>query len=149
MEKTVEKRKHKRFKVRSGAYTVLNYDPPIMAQLINMSKDGIAVRYTSEGEQLGASPEIDIFKADVGFYLNKIPVKTISESKISGAFPSTSKTIWQRSLQFGDLTDKQLSQLDHFIQNYTMIMRSDRDRRQLQDPQYSGPERRSGIERRS
>lgn len=149
MEKTVERRKHKRFKVRSGAYTVLNYDPPIMGQLINMSKDGIAVLYTIEKEQLSASSEIDIFRADVGFYLNKIPVKTISESKISGELPPTSKTIWQRGLQFGSLTNNQLSRLDHFIQNHTMIMRSDKDRRQFQDPQYSGPERRGALERRS
>lgn len=149
-EKTIEKRKNKRFQVKDGAYTILSYNPTIMGQIINVSKDGLAVRYTGKRKLLSDSNEIDMFRSNVGFYLEKIPVKTILEYKISGKLPFSPKKKWQRQVQFIDLTNDQMVQIDHFLQNYTsMITRSDNDRRQCKDPQSSGPERRSGVARRN
>lgn len=146
-KKTDEQRKHKRFDVKDGAYSVLGYKPTVMGQIINMSMDGLAVIY--KGKRLKESFEVDLFISDAGFYLDQIPVKTISDHKLSGSFPFSSKTIWQRSMQFGELTEEQKSQMEHFIQCYTsMIERSDKDRRQFKDPQYAGPERRGGGDRR-
>ena len=147
-ERTDERRKHKRFGVKDGAYSVLSYNPTVMGQVVNMSMDGLAVTY--KGKRLEVSNEVDLFISDAGFYTAQIPVKTISDHKLAGKFLFSSKTIWQRGLQFGDLTNDQKSHLKQFLQRYTlMIMRSERDRRQFQDPRYSGPERRSGVERRS
>ena len=146
-EKTDEQRKHKRFDVKDGAYSVLSYHPTVMGQIVNMSMDGLAVTY--KGKRLKESNEVDLFISDAGFYIDQIPVKTISDNKLAGKFLSSSKTIWQRSLQFGDLTNDQKSQLKQFLQHYTsMIERSEKERRQFQDPQHRGPERRNGIERR-
>jgi hypothetical protein len=146
-EKTDDKRKHKRFEVKDGAYTVLSYQPTVMGQIINISEKGVAATY--KGKRLKESTEIDLFISDAGFYLEQIPVKTISDLKIAGKFLSGSKKIWQRSLQFGELTDDQKSQLDEFIKLYTsMMLRSEGDRREFQDPEYTEPDRRKGIDRR-
>ena len=146
-EKPDEQRKHKRFDVKDGAYSVLTYHPTIMGQIVNMSMDGLAVTY--KGKRLKESNEVDLFISDAGFYLDQIPVKTISDHKLVGKFLFSSKTIWQRCMQFGELTTDQKSQLTQFLQHYTsMVERSEKERRQFNDPQYSGPERRSGSDRR-
>ena len=147
-EKADEQRKHKRFDVKDGAYSVLGYQPTVMGRIINISMDGLAVTY--KGKRLEESSEVDLFISDAGFYIDQVPVKTISDHKLEGKFLFSSKSVWQRSLQFGDLTDDQKSQLKEFLQLYTsMVERSEAERRQSDDPQYTGPERRSGSDRRS
>ncbi|MBU0987231.1 MAG: PilZ domain-containing protein [Proteobacteria bacterium] len=146
-EKMTDKRKHKRFQVEEAAFCVLSYQPTIMGQIVNISTEGLAAVYT--GKRLKPSTEIDLFISDAGFYLEEIPVKTISDHKVSGKFLFSSKTKWQRSIQFEELTEDQKSDLSRFIKCYTsMIERSGKDRRQFEDPHYNGPERRSGLERR-
>ncbi len=128
-EKADELRKHKRFDVKDGAYSVLSYQPTVMGQIINLSMDGLAVTY--KGKRLKESNEVDLFISDAGFYIDQIPVKTISDHKLVSKFLFSSKTVWQRSLQFGDLTDDQKSQLDEFLNLYTsMMQRSGEDRTQ-------------------
>ena len=145
--KTDDKRKHKRFEVKDGAFTVLSYKPTVMGQIINMSEEGLAVTY--KGKRIKESAEIDLFISDAGFYLDQIPVKTVSDHKIAGKFLFGSEKIWQRSMQFGALTDDQQSQLDEFLIHYTsMMQRSEEDRRQFHDPGYTEPDRRNGIDRR-
>ena len=75
---------------------------------------------------------------------------TISESEIGVdnefAYSSLKRKLLR--VQFGELDSHQISQLDFFIQNCTMDRRSAQDRRQFNDPEYAGPQRRNGIERR-
>ena len=145
--KTNDKRKHKRFEVKDGAYTVLSYKPTVMGQIINVSSEGVAATY--KGKRLKESFEIDLFISDAGFYLEQIPVKTVSDHKIAGKFLFGPEKIWQRSMHFGELTDDQQSQLDEFLKLHTsMMQRSEEDRRQSHDPEYTGPDRRNGIDRR-
>jgi hypothetical protein len=146
-DKVADKRKFKRFDVKEGAFAVLCYKPTIMGQIINMSINGLGVIY--KGKRLPESSQIDMFIKTAGFNLEEIPVKTISDHKIGGKFPFRSANIWHRSIQFGELTDEQKSQLGQFLELYTsMIKRSEDDRRQGQDSAYDGPERRSGTDRR-
>lgn len=150
MEKDAKKdnkRKYKRFDAKDGAYSVLSYHPTVMGQIINISLDGLAVTY--KGKRLKESKEVDLFISDAGFYIEQIPVKTISDHKLVEKIFFSSKTVWQRSLQFGELTIDQESQLRQFLKYYTsMIERSEKDRRQAENPQYNGPERRTGGDRR-
>ena len=43
------------------------------------SKDGLAVRYSSNGQQLSKSSELNIFIIDSIFYIEKIQVKIVSD----------------------------------------------------------------------
>ncbi len=45
-EGPVEKRSHNRFQAKDGVYAII-----IFCQIINISKDGMSVRYSSNGQQ--------------------------------------------------------------------------------------------------
>ncbi len=147
-KKIFEQRKHKRFQVKDGAYTVLRYKPVKMGKIINMSRDGLAVYYPSDGQQMTSeTSELDIFIIDSYYYIEKIQVKTISDFELADKHPFSSKKIRQRCFQFGKTRSSQLFYLDYFLENFTMPRRSNKDRRQLDAYQCDTPERRNGIER--
>ena len=115
-ERPVEKRSFKRLQAEDDVYAIIKYKPTIFGQIINISKDGMAVRYSSNGQQLSDSSELDIFKRDSHFYIEKIPIETISDFEI---FDSSSQEDRQRCFQFGKMKATQLFQLDYLLQNYT------------------------------
>ena len=83
--------------------------------------------------------------------IRKIPFKVISDYTIS-KHPDA-KSVRRCGVKFGKLTSRQKSNLDSFIEDHTvssyvMDRRSGQERRQEDGSQYSGPEMRSGIERR-
>ena len=131
MQKLLEQRKHKRFAVKDDAYAVLKYKPTKMGQIINMSRDGPAVRYSSNGQQLSESSELDIFIVDSNFYIETIQAKIISDFAIADKTPFSSPKNRQRCFQFGEIKSHQLFQLDYLLQNYTKGRCPDKNLRQL------------------
>ncbi len=114
----VEQRKHKRFEVQSGAFVGVGPDFNKVGPLIDMSMDGLAFCYRAHVKQRkGLS--LDIFSTDGDFYLSYVPFKAVSDSKTPGT-PSGSVTTRQCTVQFGDLTPHQMSQLQYLIQNRTI-----------------------------
>ena len=87
-KKMIEQRKHKRFYVQRGTYAMLKYKPAVMGQIMNMSKDGLAIRYNDGEQQLSDSSVLDIFMTESSFYIEKLQVKTISDfkDKYAGTF---------------------------------------------------------------
>jgi PAS domain-containing protein len=73
-----------------------------------------------ESEASNGSHKLDIFLTDGDFYLGKIPFETISDLEIVNKAPSSSITMRRSSVQFRKLTHYQISQLESFIQNYTV-----------------------------
>jgi hypothetical protein len=134
-ESIVEKRSHNRLQAKDGVYAIIKYKPTIFGQIINISKDGMAVRYSSNGQQLSESSELDIFIINSNFYIEKIQIKFISDFEIADKFPFSSQKNRQRCFQFGEMKSSQLFQLDYLLQNYTKKRPSDKDRRQLDDHQ--------------
>jgi hypothetical protein len=148
MTKMIEQRKHKRFQVIDGSYAVLGYKPTMMGQIVNLSKDGLAVCYKNTDQHINESFKLDILKTDSNFYIEQLHVKTISDIEISDDRAFGSQKIRRRGVQFEDLNAIQLFQLYYFLQNYTVDRRGVKDRRQELDNSYSLPERRQGIDRR-
>ena len=74
----VERRNHRRFRVPQSAFVTLRAHDVRVAQIIDISRGGLAFRYVGEG-------------------LTK-----------------------RNSVQFGQLTAQQISQLECFIQNHTV-----------------------------
>ena len=146
--KMVEQRKHKRFYVQNGTYAMLKYKPAVMGRIMNMSKDGLAIRYIDGEQQLSGSNLLDIFMQDSSFYVEKLQVKTISDREVTDKHSSGSNKVRQRGVQFEGLNPIQLFQLYYLLQNYTNDRRSVKTRRQLDDAPYSGVERRKIIEGR-
>ena len=146
-ESFIERRKQVRFKVRGGAFASIKSDKDKTGPIRDISGDGFAFSYIGEEGEIYGPLEVDIFYAGSGIYVQKLKAKTISDFKTDKKASSSSLAIRQCCAQFCELTDNQISLLDNFIQKY-VDRRSDKDRRQFGDPNFSGPERRSGIDRR-
>ena len=143
-----ERRKQKRFKVREGAFAAITPDLSTVGQIINISQGGLGFRHNANPDQIDTSVEIDIFFLRHGYYIENVPSKIISHFDVDQDNPPSWLQTRQCCVQFGELSENQLFRLDNFIQLFA-DKRSNKDRRQFDDPNYNGPERRSGIERRS
>jgi hypothetical protein len=143
----IERRKRDRFKVRSGAFVSIKSDTDKIGTIRDISRDGFAFRYIGKEGEIYGPLEVDISYVGSDLYVQKVKSKTISDFKTDKKASSSSLSIRQCCVQFCELADNQISHLDNFIQKH-VDRRSDKDRRQFGDPNVSGPERRSGIERR-
>jgi len=126
-ERSVEKRRHHRLQTIDGMYAIINYKPTIFGQIINISKDGMAVRYSSNGQQLDVPSELDVFIMDSNFYIEKIQIKIISDFEIGDKFSFSSQENRQRCFQFGQMKSSQHFQLDYLLRNCTKEGCSDKD----------------------
>ena len=127
----LKQQKHQGIQINDGASAVLSYKPTKMGRIINMSRDGLAVRYTSMGAQLSETSELDIFIIDSHFYIGKMQVRTTSDFELTDKHPFGSKKIRQRCFQFRELKPCQLFQLDYFLENYTIKIYSDKNHSQI------------------
>ncbi|MFZ0485132.1 MAG: hypothetical protein WAL93_17215 [Desulfobacterales bacterium] len=118
-EGPVEKRSYHRFQAKDGVYAIINYKPVIFGQIINISKDGMAVRYSSNGKQSSVSSELDVFIMDSNFYIEKVQIKIVSDFEVGGKSLLSSQTNRQRCFQFGEMKSSQHFQLDYLLQNHT------------------------------
>ena len=130
------------------AIAIFKSKPILMGQIINISRSGLTFRYFPSEEQSNQSVELDILFANISFYLENLPFKTISDLDVDNEFSYSSQNRKLMRVQFEELDLHQISQLDYFIENCTVERRSGQDRRPFDDPEYVGPERRNGIERR-
>lgn len=115
---TVERRENERFHLQKRAHVVLRPHYTELGQLEDISMNGLAFRYFAMGEPSNESLELDIYSMDDDSYVKRIPFKTVSDSE-TGEVCFGCVTTRRYSVQFGKLTDNQISQLEHFIQNHT------------------------------
>ena len=120
MKEIMEKRKHRRFQTQERVYTAINNGSIKIGQIQNISKGGLAFRYVANREQVEGSYKVDIFATDNAFYLKNIPFKSISDVYIDFEIPFSTTSLRQCGGQFGELTRIQVSQLDYFIESYTI-----------------------------
>ena len=115
----IEKRNKKQFQVKDGAYAVIRYKPFEIGKIMKISRDGLTVRYFSNGQQLNETSELDIFIIDSNYYIEKIRVNTISDFELTDKDDFSSHNIRQRCFQFGKMKSSQLFYLDYFLENFT------------------------------
>ena len=118
-ELIVERRKDKRFRVEDGSLVVCGPHSDKVGQIIDMSMGGLAFSDISTEDQSNRSFELDILLTDHGFYLERVPVKTISNLEMANESPTVSTTTHRHGVQFKDLTQDQTSKLKYFLQNHT------------------------------
>ncbi len=118
-KKTVERRKHQRYKAVEGAYAAISPNSHKLGQIIDVSMGGLAFKYIdtsdddTENEQL---PKETIFLSSMGYYVGDLPFKTISDYEVTN--PSfSSMQVRKRHVQFADLSFKQLFDLDYYLKN--------------------------------
>ncbi len=118
-EELIERRKHKRFKVKGGAFAVSTPDYKNLRQIKDIRKGGLAFQFIENSEQTKGSIEIEIFSTVGDFYLKKLPVRTVLDFEVDNTVSSNSMPMSQWSMQFGKLNHLQKLLLDFFLQKYT------------------------------
>ena len=114
----VERRKHKRFQVDNSAFVILGASHDKSGRIIDISRGGLAFRYMTAVERPNGS-YLAIVLPETNFYLDEVPVKTISDFELPDKLPTSSMTVRRRGVQFVNPTDNQKSQIEFFINNYT------------------------------
>ena len=119
-KRTVERRKHKRYKAVEGAYAAISPNSHKLGQVIDISMGGLSFKYidtTSDDVDFEQPPEETIFLSSMGYYVGDLPFKTISDYEITNAPSFSSMKIRKRHVQFADLSFKQLFDLDYYLRN--------------------------------
>ena len=118
--KGTRKRKSPRFLVKEGSYAAIDAKYHIIGLVKDINKCGLAFQYVANEKKLTGMLTIDIFRHSKEFYLKNVPFKTTSDFYVDSKSPFSTIILRQCSGKFADLTDNQISQLDRFIQNYTI-----------------------------
>lgn len=118
--KGTRKRKGSRFKTKEGVYAAITSDYDIIGIIKDVSQGGLALQYSGNGKKLNGLLAMDIFSNDKRFYLKEILFETITDFYVDNQVPFSTIVLRQCCGKFVDLTDKQTSQLNHFIENYTL-----------------------------
>jgi len=120
-KKTItEKRKHKRFQAKDGAYAAISPQSRKLGQILNISMGGIAFKYidnNDEEKEQEKLPEESIFLSSLGYYVGDLPFKTVEDVEIADYPSFSSMKMRKRRVQFTDLSFKQLFDLDFYVRN--------------------------------
>ena len=114
----VERREHRRSKVQDGIFVLLASDDTRLCSLIDITMNGLGFHYIGrEGALSELAAQLGILLPDDHFYSFKVPCKIISDVKL---YKNHTSPISMRrcGVQFGELTQSRMSQLQYFIQNY-------------------------------
>ena len=139
----IETKNHERFKVKSGAIAMIrtlsakqdntkdmsldgnSLDTMVQyCQIISINKGGLVLRYINKNGRSSEAVELDLLfiQDSICFtYLKNVPVKTVWVFQVAGNTSSSDIKTIQRDVQFGEMTLHQESQLDRFIEKYTIM----------------------------
>ncbi|MEN8142964.1 MAG: PilZ domain-containing protein [Thermodesulfobacteriota bacterium] len=110
----IERRKHKRYKVKKGSCQVdskTESKSQKAGEIIDISMGGLAFSYLEDGEWTDESFDQGMLLGEKDLCVEDLPLKVISDCAIN-----TGITITRRcGMQFGKLTPKQISQLEYYI----------------------------------
>jgi hypothetical protein len=123
MTSTIEKderREHERFRVRKDACVALGSSFRHVGQIIDIGMGGLSFRYVPTSHLSEGELELDIFMAGSPSYLYRFPFRTVFDLGEDEENRSPAIEMRRYGLEFGQLTQRQASQLGHFIQNYTV-----------------------------
>jgi hypothetical protein len=115
-----DKRKHKRFKAKKGAFAILRSDQNKLGQIKDISQGGLSFQYDTSGEQFDGSAEMDILLPGNNFYLKNVPVRKVVDFEVNNKVSFSSLPLRQRNMEFGEMKPIQIFQLYYFIQHHTI-----------------------------
>ena len=103
---------------------VVVFRPPIIVGSIEyIGMGGLTFFCTETGtqESIEKSSELDIILLNTDFYLEKIPLKSVTDLEVRDVSVGFNTIrMKQCAVKFGELTPQQASQLEYFIQNHTI-----------------------------
>jgi hypothetical protein len=116
-KESVERRKHARFKVQSGAYAAVGPSFDQVGPLMDIGMGGLSFRYTAREKQ-PSGLSLDIIFTNSSFRLDYILFKAVSDLEISDTEPLDVASKRRTSVRFEKLTPYQELILSHFIQSH-------------------------------
>jgi hypothetical protein len=114
---SVEHRKYRRFRIPRDAFAALGPHFNQVGPLTDISKGWLAFCYASRKKQ-PSGLSLDIFLTDDDFCLSCIPLKEVVDSEAPNDADGYARKRRCR-VQFGDLTENQLSRIEHIILKHT------------------------------
>jgi len=134
-EKRVERRSQKRIQIRDDAFAIVKpQSDRLLVNIENLSEGGMAFRYISD--TTWSVDALDIMLINDDFFLEKLNVKAVDDFELTDSSLTRHVKMRMQCLEFVSLSSFQRERLKEFIRLY-------------EAPTYSGPERRSNIERRT
>ena len=119
--KFIERRKHRRYSAKEGAYAAISPQSRKLGQIIDISLGGLSFKYIdTKDEQENCQPEKSIFLSSLGYYVGELPFKTIEDVEITNYPSFSSMKLRKRRVQFDELNLKQLFDLDYYLRNNVM-----------------------------
>jgi hypothetical protein len=115
----VERRKHKRFRVEDGAFVALRPSDHGVGRLIDISMGGLTFDYVTMQPPSVKATELDIFVTNSSFRLFEIPCQSVWDLNTYD-IPTTPIHKRRCGVEFGDLTSRQILQIENFIENHTV-----------------------------
>ena len=116
----VERRQEPRFKAVEGVFAALVNHHSKLGQIKDISKAGLAFHYINHGNAPGEECELKIIIGKAGLYLDKLPFKKVADFQLENEHSFSSIKMRQIGLQFGELTCRQHTRIEHFIQKHTI-----------------------------
>ncbi len=128
----IEKKTDQRFETKDGSYAAVNPSSYKLGRIVNISLGGLVFKYTEEEEDLSQLPEDTIFLGNYGFSVGDLPFRTIDvepapdiegfdiydgddEMELSETTPDAPLKRMEQSIEFTELTFKQIFAVDKFI----------------------------------
>jgi len=108
-----ERRAHKRFKAKNCTIAVRSK----LGAIIDISMGGLSFSYIDTGEWPKDVPSLAIIFGADDLCLDEFPLRVISDCSLSKGMSMMHRC----GVQFGELSRKQLSQLEHFIWVNSML----------------------------
>jgi hypothetical protein len=123
-EKVVDRRRHKRFRVKTGGLALLSPDWPhstLVGDILDISPGGIAFQYVGDEPPRQEVCEVGLACSYSHFYLGKIPVKAVSDFSMAKV-PFGSLVPRRLSLRFEKLTPDQSSGIQEYIKDHAVSL---------------------------
>ncbi|MBC2717205.1 MAG: PilZ domain-containing protein [Desulfobacteraceae bacterium] len=121
MGKRIDRRLHKRFKVREESFAFIENDSKILCKIKNISRGGISLVTIANADNIPELFDTDIFVTGRVFYLKDVPSKKISEFHENGKSLFSTFVKSRVGVQFGEIDGDQAAQLQVFLKNYATI----------------------------
>ncbi len=118
--KGTRQRKNPRFLVKEGSFAAIDSNYGVIGAIKNINKSGAAFQYIANEKQLAGPLTMDIFHNSREFYLKNLPFTAIADVYVNNTTAFSTAVLRRCSGKFDALTESQTSQLDFFIQNYTI-----------------------------
>ena len=119
-----ERRKNKRYTAKEGAFVATRVRDTYLWHILDIGRGGLSFRYVAglKGE-LDLSSGLDLATRDADFSLENISIKNVYDCEFVEEHPKQPKhstPLRRRGVEFEKLTSKQMSEIEYFIQNYTI-----------------------------